>query len=299
MSSRTSNYIDGPSLALNNAWDAGGGAATEWVKLCIATPSFHWNSITCRAMIMPALVAPVILGLPFLEINHLVINAAGQALCDTRSSLDILTPPFRPNSPPLPVSDRRTFNQELTFLRDEELTAQKCDVLHELCLEHPPVAPGPSPPLPIAAVRAHVESLVVAETLCAQLIDEDRRMHKHFQDCFPSVLPPVTDLPDDVFHRFHLKDATMSIQHRQYESPKKCREVWKHLLQEHINMGRLQPSSSSYSSPCFLIPKSNPTADPQWVNDYRLLNMNTIPDMHPLPSISEILSNCGHGHIFR
>ena len=123
-------------------------------------------------------------------------------------------------------------------------------------------------------------------------------MRERFADCFPSVLPPVTDLPDDVFHRFHLKDATLSIQRRQYESPKKYREVWKRLLQEHIDAGRLRPSSSSYSSPCFLIPKSDPTADPRWVNDYRLLNANTVPDVHPLPSISEILSDCGHGRIW-
>ena len=51
-------------------------------------------------------------------------------------------------------------------------------------------------------------------------------------------------------------------------------------------------------SPCFLIPKADPTADPRWVNDYRLLNDNTIPDVHPLPSINEILSNCGKGRIW-
>ena len=189
-------------------------------------------------------------------------------------------------------------DQELTFLCNEELTAQKRDVLRELCLEHPPVAPGPDAPLPIPAVHAHVESLAVAETLCAQLMDEDCRMREHFHDCFPSMLPPVMDLPDDVFHRFHLKDTAVAIQHCQYESPKKYREVWKRLLQEHIDAGRLRPSSSSYSSPCFLIPKSDPTADPRWVNDYRLLNANTVPNVHSLPSISEILSDCGCGRIW-
>ncbi|GBE87328.1 Transposon Tf2-12 polyprotein [Sparassis crispa] len=58
------------------------------------------------------------------------------------------------------------------------------------------------------------------------------------------------------------------------------------------------PSSSPYSSPCFLIPKADPTALSHWVNDYRILNANTIPDVHPLPSIQEILSDCGRGKIW-
>ena len=123
-------------------------------------------------------------------------------------------------------------------------------------------------------------------------------MRLRFADCFPTELPPVTELPTDVYHRFNLKDASVVIQRRQYESPKKYRETWKRLLQEHIDAGRLRPSCSSYVSPCFLIPKADPTADPRWVNDYRLLNDNTVPDVHPLPSINEILSDCGKGRIW-
>lgn len=160
-------------LALNNAWDAGGGAAMEWVKLWVSTPSFHWNSIACRAVVVPALVAPVILGLPFLEINHFAIDATGRTLRDTRSGMDILTP-SPPTSPPLPTPDSHALDRELAFLHDEELAAQKRDVLRELCLKHPPLAPRPSPPLPIAAVRARVESLAAAKTLRDQLAGEDR-----------------------------------------------------------------------------------------------------------------------------
>jgi hypothetical protein len=70
------------------------------------------------------------------------------------------------------------------------------------------------------------------------------------------------------------------------------------LLNEHVAAGRLRPSSSSFVSPTFLIPKKDPTALPRWVNDYRALNANTIPDNHPLPRVDEILRDCAKGKIF-
>ena len=70
------------------------------------------------------------------------------------------------------------------------------------------------------------------------------------------------------------------------------------LLQQHLNAGRLRPSSSPYSSSCFLILKADPTAAPRWVNDFRKLNTNIVPDAHPLPSIQEILSDCAKGKIW-
>lgn len=90
----------------------------------------------------------------------------------------------------------------------------------------------------------------------------------------------------------------MVILKRQYECPKKYRDVWRQLLNQHLSAGRLRPSASEYASPAFLIPKSDPLAMPRWVNDYRALNDNTVPDRHPLPSINEILSDCARGKIF-
>ena len=34
---------------------------------------------------------------------------------------------------------------------------------------------------------------------------------------------------------------------------------------------------------------------PRWVNDYRQLNENTIPDSHPIPRIDDILNDCAKG----
>ena len=51
-------------------------------------------------------------------------------------------------------------------------------------------------------------------------------------------------------------------------------------------------------TPSFLIPKADPTVLPRWVNDYRALNENTVPDHYPLPRIETILSDCAKGSIW-
>ena len=47
-----------------------------------------------------------------------------------------------------------------------------------------------------------------------------------------------------------------------------------------------------------MIPKMDPLAVPHWVNDYRILNLNTILDAHPLPRIDNILADCGKGRVW-
>ena len=44
-----------------------------------------------------------------------------------------------------------------------------------------------------------------------------------------------------------------------------------------------------------MIPKTDPLAVPHWVNDYHILNLNTILDAHPLPHVNDILMDCGKG----
>jgi hypothetical protein len=52
------------------------------------------------------------------------------------------------------------------------------------------------------------------------------------------------------------------------------------------------------ASPAFIIPKVDTMALPHWVNYYRLLNKNTLPDPYPLPWVDDILADCGKGMIW-
>ena len=63
-------------------------------------------------------------------------------------------------------------------------------------------------------------------------------------------------------------------------------------------MGRLWPSNSAHASPAFLVPKTDPNVLPQWVNDYRILNSNTVLDAFPLPRVDDILADCTQGAVW-
>ena len=70
------------------------------------------------------------------------------------------------------------------------------------------------------------------------------------------------------------------------------------LLQHHEDMGQICPSNSSSASPSFLVPKSDAAVLPHWVNDYCVLNSNTVLDSYPLPHVDDILADCTKGHIW-
>lgn len=153
----------------------------------------------------------------------------------------------------------------------------------------------------VAAVRARIETLASAQQAQQERDDYarlDAKLKNHYLDRFPSDIPHTDLLPTDVYHRFRLRDAAATIKTRSYSCPRKYRDAWKTLLDQHIAQGRLRPSSAPAASPAFLIPKADPTALPRWVNDYRQLNSNTVPDSYPLPRIDDILNACAKGKIW-
>ncbi|PSR72503.1 hypothetical protein PHLCEN_2v11626 [Hermanssonia centrifuga] len=203
--------------------------------------------------------------------------------------------------------DNRRAKREEVLMEQERLTleamwqeTQRKDVIRELNLrfglsrDSPPLNEPPLEDDIVASIQQRIDQLALTDVLAR----ENQQMRTTFADCFPDDIPHLNELPTDVYHHFRLKDPNAVIARRQYECPKKYREAWKTLLQQHLDAGRIRPSSSPYASPAFLIPKKDSVVLPRWVNDYRKLNANTIPDAHPLPSIAEILSDCGKGKFF-
>jgi len=73
---------------------------------------------------------------------------------------------------------------------------------------------------------------------------------------------------------------------------------FKELIDLCLSQGFIQPSSSCFALPSFVVPKSDPTALPCWVCDYWQLNENTVPDKYQMPIVEEILADCGKGKIW-
>lgn len=66
----------------------------------------------------------------------------------------------------------------------------------------------------------------------------------------------------------------------------------------HEDAGWICPLTSSPASPSFLVPKANPTVLPHQVNNYQVLNPNTVLDSYPLLCVDNILADCAKGHIW-
>jgi Reverse transcriptase (RNA-dependent DNA polymerase)./Integrase core domain. len=145
----------------------------------------------------------------------------------------------------------------------------------------------------VASIRARIEVLADKE----RLLGFERDLRSEYTDVF-DPLPHYDDLSDDVHCKIKLKDAGKTISTRTYSCPRKYRDAWKTLIQQHLDAGRIRPSSSQYASPAFIVPKSDPTVLPRWVNDYRQLNANTVTDCYPLPRVEDILADASRGKVW-
>ncbi|OJT06787.1 hypothetical protein TRAPUB_2361 [Trametes pubescens] len=279
---------------LGNAWGTGQDEAKSWVKLRLALPSSAWESVSCRAIVVDSLCTPVLLGKPFLLTNRIVEDHAAGTLVSMLSGTDLLRPPIA--KPPLqPITQEECKAARLVLAVEAAEKAQKPldnkrmkhqHFLRELNshiqlrrISHDAAASDGAAHL-VGTVRAGAEARAKSLAFAETLEDENLNMKARFKDLFLKDIPHINQLPTNVYHRFILKDPNLAIARRQYSCPKKYREVWKQLLEQHISAGRLRASDSPYASPAFLIPKSDPNTLPRWVNDYRVLNANTVPDSH-------------------
>jgi hypothetical protein len=145
----------------------------------------------------------------------------------------------------------------------------------------------------IAVIRMHIEILSVQ----SHLLEHANKVKTEYKDVF-DPLPHYNNLSMDVYCQINLKDTSQTITTQSYSCPQKYQDAWKTLIQQHLNAGWIRPSSSQYASPVFIVPKSDPTVLPRWVNDYRQINDNTITNSYPLLHVEDILADAGRGKIW-
>ncbi|GLB45211.1 putative retrotransposable element tf2 155 kda protein type 1-like [Lyophyllum shimeji] len=267
---------------------------SEYCKVSLTSLNQAWTSDTVRALIAPNLCASLILGLPFLTHNHLVIDHAERSIVDKRCNYNLLnpvTPVPKRTIKRVPMrtafkktqADRKTMVKELKTVCDARRERMEREGKFEKVKEINVVT----------AIQQRIKDLCAIE----KLQKFESAMKTEFRDIFEPI-PHVNELPRDVLAEIHLQKAEQSIRTRTYQCPRKYREAWKTLIAQHLEAGRIRPSSSQFASPAFIIPKADPTVLPRWVNDYRELNANTVPDNHPIPRVDDILHDCAKGKYF-
>jgi hypothetical protein len=117
--------------------------------------------------------------------------------------------------------------------------------------------------------------------------ESEKAILKEFEDLFPVDIPAISEeaetagffkdgsFPDKlqqeeskVRHKIVLTNPNAQMNVRQYAYPQKYMMAWRKLLDQHVEAGQIQRSSSQYASPSMIIPKKDPTALPRWVCNY-------------------------------
>jgi len=215
--------MDAPALEFDNV-----------VKLRISSPSHVWTAKTVLAVVARDLCAPILLSLPWLKANSVIVDH-GKRTCKAPDYDILLDKTTRKMPNPMPAQQKRKMKSAEIADTKKKVLCELKDCLQQIRVEVEKRAEKTSQAYVVSAIRDHVERLALADTLK----NEDKQMKEKFADRFPADLPPVEDLPTDVYHRITLKDANRTFARRDYTCPRKYRDTWMTLIQQHLDAGHV------------------------------------------------------------
>lgn len=144
-----------------------------------------------------------------------------------------------------------------------------------------------------------IDKLVRQEHLNSEEKESLNKIVNEFSDIFYVEGDPLTFTN----HTKHSIPTTSNIpiHTKTYRFPFVHQDEVKTQVQKMLDQNIIQPSSSPWSSPIWVVPKKLDASGKQkWrvVIDYRKLNEVTIGDSYPLPNITDILDKLGHSVYF-
>ncbi|CAL1403012.1 unnamed protein product [Linum trigynum] len=133
----------------------------------------------------------------------------------------------------------------------------------------------------------------VASTENQELALDLQRVLAVFSELFqtPTTLSPHRQ----VDHRIQLKDGVEAVNARPYRYGHSQKEEIEQQVEEMLSTGLIRPSTSPFSSPVLLVKKKDGT----WCfyTDYRALNVATVKDRFPIPTVDDMLGEL-HGSAY-
>lgn len=266
----------GVKLALEAGKDDIAHQITDFVRVPVELENGTWRA-GVTSMLVAKLEKPfdIILGNPFLGRHRIsVVPGKDPQLLRKRDGLpdhDLFDEPHGP-----PTAEEAGHERDATAQAAAEELARIC------------------------ALKLEKDAQGLTEEM-QEMSTRSGRVLADFDDLFPSTLPPLTAVylvRCKTRHKIRLVDPDKVHNQRGFAVPRKWRESWKRMLEEHLAAGRLRPSISPYASAAFVTPKKDKTVDPRWVNDYRSLNSNTIKDRTPLPVPDVVLADAACAKIW-
>jgi hypothetical protein len=268
----------------------------SFVSLSLSSADFFWTSKPVKAIIAPGLCTSVLLGLPFLTHNGIVCDFERRTACikGIEPEYDLLNPRVIERAKAKPRQDKKSLTRMIPTVlkhRKEMIKELKWRCAARLRqLEEEEHFEKVKPFNVVAAIRNTIANLAEEE----RYIEMRKQIKEEFKDLFEPIAH-IEELPENVYAKIELLNPKKIIYARQYSCPRRYRESFKKLLDKRLHAGFISPSSSPHASPSFIIPKADPAVLPRWVNDYRQLNANVVPDNFCLPRVEDILADCAKG----
>jgi len=239
------------------------------ISLSLSMFDNSWTLKTMIAAIAPGLCTSILLGLPFLIHNHIIVDHEILSAIVKDTCVDLLNFALAPKSVPKVIKSPKCKHLEVKFFHQELLKELKwkCGVINarlgrtsQVNCEHGENFIAVNF---IGVVKDKLESL--------ELQQKYNMLEDGLETEFGKIFEPISDvkeLLDNIYCRIKLKDTMRTISNRTYGCPCKYHEAWKTLIDMHIDSGKIRLSNLSFTSPSFIIPKTDPMALPCWVNDY-------------------------------
>jgi hypothetical protein len=229
---------------------------SHFVKFKATSLDGLWTSRTVYAIVAPGLCMPIIFGLPFLEFNDIVSDHSLHSCIHNKSGYNLINPvlPLPPKASPTKLKAAIQTNKRLKALALKELISTFDNKWGNRLKPHEIVKPFNK----LKAVKNCICSLINIEIL--------RRKEEKIMAQFSAVFEPIPHfdkLPSDVLAEIKLIDPNKPIKSRNYLCPRKYKDAWHTLIQQHLKNGVIQHSSSPFASPAFIIPKSDPNVLPR------------------------------------
>jgi len=203
----------------------------DYVKLRLYDSSGEYSAKSIHAIVAPNLVAPVILGLLFLAHNSIVVDHNARTAIDVTQNFDLLHPTIRLPPPP----PKKKLRQVLKDIEDDRklMVAE----LNMVCAERKAMLSHTYEVVKqvdvVAVIWVHLETLAAQEQL-GKLSDA---VKSKYSKVF-NPIPHIDDLPTEVYCCIKLKNASKTITTCTYTSPRKFKEAWATLIQQHLDAGR-------------------------------------------------------------
>ena len=120
---------------------------------------------------------------------------------------------------------------------------------------------------------------------------------REYQELFVEKgLPPATNITS---HRILTGNAP-PVYRRPYRVPYHQKKLIEDFVDEQLKAGVISPSESPWASPVVVVPKKSLDGTPsfRFCVDFRAVNAITVPDVYPLPNITETLDYLGRSCYF-